>query len=119
MDIVQRCLTWEAREPDVYVNFFYGFGFMDAIDAGMCFQVVTNGNPELAEHIADDIAGTAWRLRDEFLHHTKVVHHAEGVRLAKHGHEGGQGGVGRPQRPHQVPPRGYCNKSSTSNSATR
>jgi microcystin degradation protein MlrC len=83
MDIVQRCLTWEAREPDVYVNFFYGFGFMDAIDAGMCFQVVTNGNPELAEHIANDIAGTAWRLRDEFLHHTKVVHHAEGVRLAK------------------------------------
>ncbi len=83
MDVVQRCLTWEAREPDVYVNFFYGFAFMDAIDAGMCFQVVTNGNPELAEHIADDIAGTAWRLRDELLHHTKVVRHAEGVRLAK------------------------------------
>jgi microcystin degradation protein MlrC len=83
MDIVQRCLTWEAREPDVYVSFYYGFAFMDAIDAGMCFQVMANGNPELADHIADDIAGTAWRLRDEFLHHTKVVQHAEGVRLAK------------------------------------
>ncbi|HWM65872.1 MAG TPA: M81 family metallopeptidase [Steroidobacteraceae bacterium] len=83
MDLVQRTLTWEAREPDVYVNFYYGFAFMDAIDAGMCFQVVTNGNPELAEHIVDDIAGTAWRLRDELLHHTKVVRHSEGVRLAK------------------------------------
>jgi microcystin degradation protein MlrC len=83
MDLVQRALTWEAREPDVYVNFYYGFAFADAVDAGMCFQVMTNGNPELADHIADDIAGTAWRLRDELLHHTKVVRHTEGVRLAK------------------------------------
>src|SRR6201991_989919 len=83
MDIVQRCLTWEAREPDVYVNFFYGFAFADAIDAGMCFQVMTNGNPELADHIADDMAGYAWRIRDDLLYHTKVYHHAEGVKVAK------------------------------------
>ena len=25
MDLVQRALTWEAREPDVYVNVFFGF----------------------------------------------------------------------------------------------
>jgi microcystin degradation protein MlrC len=85
MDLVQRALTWEAREPDVYVNFYYGFAFADAVDAGMCFQVMTNGNPELAEHIADDMAGTAWRLRDDLLYHTKVYHHAEGVKVAKEG----------------------------------
>ena len=25
MDLVQRALTWEAREPDVYVNVYFGF----------------------------------------------------------------------------------------------
>ncbi len=83
MDLVQRALTWEAREPDAYVNFFYGFAFADAIDAGMCFQVMTNGNPELANFIADDMAGTAWRLKDDLLYHTKVYHHAEAVKVAK------------------------------------
>jgi microcystin degradation protein MlrC len=82
-DLVTRALTWESREPDVYVNFFYGFAFADSVDAGMCFQVITNGNPALAEHIADDMAGTAWRWRDELLHHTKVYSHTEGVKLAK------------------------------------
>ena len=82
-DLVQRALTWEAREPDVYVNFFYGFAFADSVDAGMCFQVMTNGSPALAEFIADDMAGTAWRLRDQLLHGTKVYRHTEGVRLAK------------------------------------
>ncbi len=73
MDLVQRALVWEARETDVYVNFFYGFAFMDAADAGMCFQVMTNGNPELAKHIADDMAKTAWRLRNELVNGTKGV----------------------------------------------
>ncbi len=34
---------------------------MDSNEAGMAFQVMTNGNPELASHIADDMANTAWR----------------------------------------------------------
>src|SRR6186713_2636790 len=64
MDLVQRALVWEAREPDVYVNFYYGFAFADVAEVGMCFQVMTNGNAELATHVADDMAITAWRLRD-------------------------------------------------------
>ena len=83
MDLVQRALVWEAREPDVYVSFYYGFAFADVVDAGMTFQVMTNGDPELANHIADDMAGTAWRLRDPLVHGTKVHLMAEGVRLAK------------------------------------
>jgi microcystin degradation protein MlrC len=83
MDLVQRALVWEARETDVYVNFYYGFAFADAADAGMTFQVMTNGNPELATKIADDMAKTAWRLRDELVHGTKVYRMAEGVKLAK------------------------------------
>jgi microcystin degradation protein MlrC len=83
MDLVQRALTWEAREPDVYVNFFYGFAFADVVDAGMCFEVITNGDAELATHIADDMAQTAWRLRKELVYGTKVYSIKEGVMLAR------------------------------------
>jgi len=83
MDLVQRALVWEAREPDVYVNFYYGFAFADVVDAGMCFQVMTNGNPELANHVADDMANTAWRLREELVHGTKVYYMKEAVKLGK------------------------------------
>lgn len=83
MDLVQRALVWEARETDVYVSFYYGFAFADVIDAGMTFQVMTNGDPELANHIAEDMAQTAWRLREELYYGTEVHLIPEGVRLAK------------------------------------
>ena len=35
MDLVQRALTWEAREPDLYVNVFFGFPFADVPDVGL------------------------------------------------------------------------------------
>jgi microcystin degradation protein MlrC len=83
MDLVQRALVWEAREPDVYVNFFYGFAFADVAEVGMCFEVMTNGDPELANHVADDMANTAWRLRKELVYGTKVYLMPAGVKLAK------------------------------------
>ena len=44
MDLVQRALTWEAREPDVYVNVYFGFPWSDVPDVGMTIQVITNGD---------------------------------------------------------------------------
>ena len=83
MDLVQRALTWEAREPDVYVNVFFGFPFADVPDVGMTVQVLTNGNPKLAEQIARDISGAIWRVREALLKSTKIHGIAEGVALAK------------------------------------
>lgn len=83
MDLVQRALTWEAREPDVYVNFMFGFPFADVPDVGMTFQVLTNGKPELAKRIADDMAQSAWRRRKELVSAAKVHLIPEGVALAK------------------------------------
>ena len=83
MDLVQRALTWEAREPDLYVNFFFGFPFADVPDVGMTFQVMTNGKPELARKVADDMALAAWRRREALLGSTRVHLIPEGVRLAK------------------------------------
>ena len=83
MDLVQRALTWEAREPDVYVNFFFGFPFADVPDVGMTFQVMTNGDPGLARRVADDMATAAWRQRKALIGSTKVHTIPEGVTLAK------------------------------------
>jgi microcystin degradation protein MlrC len=83
MDLVQRALTWEAREPDVYVNFFFGFPFADVPDVGMTFQVMTNGDPGLARRVADDMAAAAWRQRKALIGSTKVDTIPEGVTLAK------------------------------------
>ncbi|MBR0681865.1 M81 family metallopeptidase [Roseomonas eburnea] len=82
-DLVQRALVWEAREPDVFVNVFFGFPWSDVPDAGMTFQVLTNGKPDLAQRIARDMAEWTWRRRAELLGATKVLRIADGVAQAK------------------------------------
>lgn len=81
--LVQRALTWEAREPDVYVNFFFGFPWADVPDAGMCFQVTSNDKPELARAVADDLAATAWRMRSEMFGATPIHEVGEAVGILK------------------------------------
>ncbi|MFJ1302765.1 M81 family metallopeptidase [Pseudomonadota bacterium AL_CKDN230030165-1A_HGKHYDSX7] len=81
-DLVQRALTWEAREPDVFVNVFFGFPWSDVPDAGMTIQVLTNGKPELAATIAQDMAQWAWRKREALLNTTRIHDMKDGVRLA-------------------------------------
>jgi microcystin degradation protein MlrC len=83
MDLVQRALVWEASEPDVYVNVFFGFPFADVPDVGMTIQVLTNGNPELAAKIGQDMADAAWRQRKALLTSTKIHAIPQGVALAK------------------------------------
>jgi len=83
MDLVQRALTWEAREPDTYVNMFFGFPFADVRDVGMTVQVLTNGKPELANRVARDLAHAIWRQREALLAKTVVHGIADGVALAK------------------------------------
>ena len=83
MDLVQRALVWEAREPDVYVNVFFSFPFADVPDVGMTIQAMTNGDPALARKVADDMASWAWRRREALLKSATVYPIAEGVRRAK------------------------------------
>ncbi|OZI30315.1 hypothetical protein CAL29_19910 [Bordetella genomosp. 10] len=81
-DLVQRALTWEAREPDVFVNVFFGFPWADVPDAGMTIQVLTNGKPDLARSVAEDMANWAWRKREALLNTTRIHDMPTGVRLA-------------------------------------
>src|SRR4029450_9011453 len=65
MDLVQRALTWGAREPDLYMNVFFGFPFADVPDVGLTVQCMTNGDTALARKAADDVAAWAWRRRKD------------------------------------------------------
>jgi microcystin degradation protein MlrC len=89
MDLVQRALVWEAREPDVYVNIFFGFPFADVPDVGMTVQVLTDGNPKLAEQIGRDLSQAIWRQREALLTSTRIHTIPGGVALAKRAVESG------------------------------
>ena len=82
-ELAQRALTWEAREPDVFVNVFFGFPWSDVPDAGMTIQVLTNGDPALAGRVARDMADMAWRKREALLASTQVLSMQEGVARAR------------------------------------
>lgn len=81
-NLVQRALTWEAREPDVFVNVFFGFPWADVPDAGMTVQVLTNGDPALAKRVATDMAQWTWNKREALLNTTRIYDMREAVQQA-------------------------------------
>lgn len=66
MDIMERARRWEAREDDAYVSVFYGYPWSDVPDVGATVHVMTNGDQELADRIADDMDEFIWRVREQF-----------------------------------------------------
>ena len=72
MDLVQRALTWEAREPDLYMNVFFGFPFADVPDVGMTVQAMANGKPELARKAGELLQEplSRWDLGRPYPHFT-------------------------------------------------
>ncbi|MGU3468724.1 M81 family metallopeptidase [Methylobacterium sp. C33D] len=81
-DLVQRALIWEAREPDVFVNVFFGFPWSDVPDAGMAVQVLTNGDPDLADRVAGDMASWTWRHRAALVSRAAILTMRDGVARA-------------------------------------
>jgi microcystin degradation protein MlrC len=66
MDIMERARRWEARENDAYVSVLYGYPWSDVPDVGATVHVMTNGDQELADRIADDMDDFIWRVREDF-----------------------------------------------------
>lgn len=81
-NVIQRALTWEAREPDVYVSVFFGFPWSDVPDVGATVQVMANGNQALADEIADDMSAYMWRMRRELVNTTPIVTPSDAVQQA-------------------------------------
>lgn len=82
-DLIQRALIWEAREPDVFVNVFFGFPWSDVPDAGMGLQVLTNNDPALADRVIHDMAEWTWRRREALLNTVRIHAMKQGVALAR------------------------------------
>ena len=66
VDIMERARRWESREDDAYVSVFYGYPWSDVPDVGATVHVMTNGDQELADRIADDMDDFLWRVREDF-----------------------------------------------------
>ncbi len=69
----------------ISVSIFAGFPHADIPDAGLGVYVVTDGAPELAESLADELARTAWAHRHEFVHQGRPVREAVAHGLATPG----------------------------------
>ena len=65
-DLLDRAREWEAKENVYWVAIAPGFAYADVPDVGMSVVAVTNGDQELADTIAQDIADLAWSLRTSF-----------------------------------------------------
>jgi microcystin degradation protein MlrC len=89
MSLINRALTWEAREPDLYINIFFGFPWADVPDAGMFVQVTTNGNEQLAAEVAEEMSKFIWRKRHDLVSSTTIVNIAEAVDTARQASEDG------------------------------
>lgn len=66
MDVMERARRWENREPGAYVNVFLGFPWSDVPTVGSSIHVMTDGDQELADEIADDMAEFIWRVRENW-----------------------------------------------------
>lgn len=64
--VMDRARGWEEREPGAYVNVFLGFPWADVPTVGTSVHVMTNDDQELADRIADDVAGYLWSTRAEW-----------------------------------------------------
>lgn len=80
-EIMERARRWENREKDVYVSVNFGFAYADVPDNGASIYVVTNGDRELAERIADDMNLFVWDHREDFVF-KEIFDVQEGVRQA-------------------------------------
>ena len=74
------------RDPKVIsISIFAGFPHADIPDAGLGIYVVTDGDQDLAERLADELARMAWEHRAEFLHTALPVKEAVAKALAAPG----------------------------------
>jgi microcystin degradation protein MlrC len=92
-DLIQRALVWEAREPDVFVNVYFGFPWSDVPDAGMAIQVIAHQNQDLADRVARDMADWTWRKREALLNSVTVYPMHDAVQRANQAVAEGQAPV--------------------------
>jgi len=65
--LIEKAHEIEKDGNVINVTVAGGYPYADVEDAGMSFLVTTNGDRELAEEKAEELARMAWKMRREFL----------------------------------------------------
>lgn len=81
MEIMERARRLEAAVPDAYISVCFGFAYADVPTAGATVYAMTDGNPELAERMAEGISDYVWEQREPFANKS-LPDTEEGVRQA-------------------------------------
>ena len=66
MEIMERARRLEAAVPGAYISVCFGFAYADVPTAGATVYAMTDGNPELAERMAEGISDSVWEQREPF-----------------------------------------------------
>lgn len=90
---MQRAVTLaqqaETRPGILAVSILAGFSLADFVDAGMSVVVVTDGNRQLAQQVADEIASQIWLDRNDFVYQSDPL--SVSLAQARHAAESAQG----------------------------
>lgn len=62
--LLRRAETHRRRPGVLTLSVVEGYPYADVAEMGMSFIAITDGQPALAREIADDLAATAWSLRE-------------------------------------------------------
>src|SRR5881396_2219402 len=83
--LYDRAAEMERDPRVVTISIFAGFPLADIRDAGLSVYVATDGDPGLADRLADELTAIAWAHRREFLHTALPVREAVAHALARTG----------------------------------
>lgn len=66
-DINALCWDWEKKESVLDCTFFHGFVRADIPEIGASVLAITDGDQELANDIAENVANKVWEQRENFI----------------------------------------------------
>lgn len=66
-DLMELAFRMEEQPGVLNASVYGGFVYADIHDAGLAFLVTTDGDPELAKRLAQELADTAWGMRERFV----------------------------------------------------
>ena len=63
-EIIERLEEWERRPEVLDASMFFSFAWADVHQLGMAAVALTDGDPDLAREVVDDLSGFAWERRE-------------------------------------------------------
>ncbi|MFW5896925.1 MAG: M81 family metallopeptidase [Bacillota bacterium] len=66
-ELMERAFEWEEHPDVVNASAYGGFVYSDIPEAGLAFLATTDGDPDLATEIVEDLSGRAWEIRGQFV----------------------------------------------------